>query len=164
VLQMVNHGLLSAALFLIAGWLAVTTGAERFEQLGGLARGRPILATMCVVVGVATLAVPGSSTFASEFLILLGAFERHWYLGTIAAASMVLSAMYMLRWVSAVLHDREGPAVGATRPPDLRSGALGAVLPLVVAVLALSFAPNVVTRRVDAPTKSLATGALEYLP
>jgi hypothetical protein len=72
--------------------------------------------------------------------------------------------MYMLRWVSAVLHDREGPAVGATRPPDLRSGALGAVLPLVVAVLALSFAPNVVTRRVDAPTKSLATGALEYLP
>ena len=77
-LQMVNHGLLSAALFLIAGWLAVTTGAERFDQLGGLARGRPILATICIIVGVATLAVPGSSTFASEFLILLGAFERHW--------------------------------------------------------------------------------------
>src|SRR5205085_4075332 len=120
-----------------------------FARLGGLARGRPVLATIAMVVGVATLAVPGSSSFASEFTILLGAFQRKAVVGVVASIAIVLAAMYMLRWISGVLHEREGDAVGQTRPPDLSSGALLAIVPLVLAVLVLSFYPYSVTSRVD---------------
>ena len=157
--QMVNHGLLSAALFLLAGWVAHTTGQDAFAHLGGLARGRPVLATIVIIVGVAALAVPGSSAFASEFLVLLGAFEAKAAVGVIASLAVVLAAMYMLRWISAILHDREGDAVGATNPPELRGGGFRAVIPLVAAVLALSFYPHAVTRRVDAPASQLAVPA-----
>jgi NADH-quinone oxidoreductase subunit M len=159
--QMVNHGLLSAALFLLAGWVMHTTGQDAFVRLGGMARGRPVLATVAIVIGVAALAVPGSSTFASEFLILLGAFEAKAVVGVVASLAIVLAAMYMLRWISALLHDREGVAVGDANPPELSSGALAAILPLVLAVLALSFYPFAVTDYVDASSAGLAVPAAE---
>jgi NADH-quinone oxidoreductase subunit M len=157
--QMVNHGLLSAALFLLAGWTAHTTGQDGFAHLGGMARGRPVLATIVIIVGVATLAVPGSSAFASEFLVLLGAFQAKAAVGVIASLTVILAAMYMLRWISAILHDREGDAVGATNPPELKGGGFAVVIPLVAAVLALSFYPHAVTKRVDASTARLAAPA-----
>jgi NADH-quinone oxidoreductase subunit M len=158
--QMVNHAILSCALFLLAGWLATQTGAETFDRLGGLARGRPILASTVLVAGVATLAVPGSATFASEFLILLGAFEESAILGAIASLAIVLAAMYMLRWISAVLHESRGSAVAATAgPSDLVSGGLLAIVPLVLAILALSFYPFAVTERIDPVTTSLPSPA-----
>ena len=92
---------------------------DGFAHLGGMARGRPVLATTVIIVGVATLAVPGSSAFASEFLVLLGAFQAKAAVGVIASLAVILAAMYMLRWISAILHDREGDAVGATNPPEL---------------------------------------------
>ena len=157
--QMVNHGLLSAALFLLAGWTAHATGQDAFARLGGLARGRPVLASIVIIVGVAALAVPGSSAFASEFLVLLGAFEAKAVVGVIASLAVVLAAMYMLRWISAILHDREGDAVGASNPPELRGGGFAVVIPLVAAVLALSFYPHAVTSRVDASASQLAVPA-----
>jgi NADH-quinone oxidoreductase subunit M len=162
--QMVNHAILSAALFFLAGWVAHETGAEPFRRLGGLARGRPVLATTVMIVGVAALAVPGSPLFASEFLILLGAFERVWWVGAIASLAIILAAMYMLRWISAILHDREGDAVGQQRPPDLTSGALVAILPLVAAVLALSFYPAAITKRAGPASANLARRAAAELP
>ncbi len=156
--QMVNHALISTALFLLAGWIEVTTGVGTFASLGGMARRRPVLATMTMIIGIAALAVPGSNLFASEFLILLGAFQRQWWLGAVASLAVVLAAMYMLRFISAVLHDRQGSAVAAQNPPDLLPSGRGSVaaydgmafIPLIVlvaAVLALSFYPNAVTER-----------------
>jgi NADH-quinone oxidoreductase subunit M len=112
-----------------------------------------------IIVGVAALAVPGSNAFASEFLVLLGAFQAKAAVGVIASLAVILAAMYMLRWISAILHDREGDAVGATNPPELKSGALAVVIPLVAAVLALSFYPHAVTKRVDSSTARLAAPA-----
>ena len=74
VLQSVNHGLISATLFLLAGAIERRTSTGSFDRLGGMARGRPALATMLMVTGVIALAVPGSSAFAGEFLILAGIF------------------------------------------------------------------------------------------
>ena len=157
--QMVNHGLLSAALFLLAGWTAHTTGQDGFAHLGGMARGRPVLATTVIIVGVATLAVPGSSAFASEFLVLIGAFQAKAAVGVIASLAVILAAMYMLRWISGILHDREGDAVGTTNPPELTGGGFAVVIPLVAAVLALSFYPHAVTKRVDSSAAKLAAPA-----
>jgi NADH-quinone oxidoreductase subunit M len=158
---MVNHALLSAALFLLVGWVERTVGSSDFAVLGGLARGRPVFATVVIVVGVCTLAVPGSSTFASEFLILLGAFQEQWWLGAIASIAVVLAAMYMLRWISAILHDREGVAVGEHRPREIAPGAFLAIVPLVAAVLVLSVYPFGFTDRVDPTTTVLTESAAQ---
>ncbi len=159
--QMVNHALVSAALFLIAGWLETQAGSGSFKSLGGLARGRPVLATVSLVVGMAALAVPGSSVFASEFLILLGAFEHQWWLGAIVSIGIVLAALYMLRWVSAILHEREGALVGTFNPPDLRKGALLAILPLVLVLTLLSIAPAQFTDRINDSTRALIVAATQ---
>ena len=78
VLQMVVHGLISTTLFLLAGGIERRTSTGEFVLLGGMARGRPALATMLMVTGVIALAVPGSAAFAGEFLILLGVFDEGW--------------------------------------------------------------------------------------
>jgi NADH-quinone oxidoreductase subunit M len=144
LLQMVNHGLISASLFLIAGCVERRTATGQFSALGGMARGRPILATVLITVGVIALAVPGSGAFAGEFLVLNGIFGRGWGWAVVGAVAMVLAAMYMLRAISAALHEEKGPAVH-DRQRDLRPAELGVLLPLVVTLLVLSFWPAGVT-------------------
>jgi NADH-quinone oxidoreductase subunit M len=146
--QMVNHGLLSVLLFLIAGVVEVHTGDGLFRRVGGLARGRPALSTIVMTAGIAALAVPGSALFASEFLVLLGAFRDWWLIGALASLAIVLSAMYMLRWISALLHDTPPePSVGLAGMRDLRWEA-AYLVPLIACVLALSVYPYAVTHRI----------------
>jgi NADH-quinone oxidoreductase subunit M len=140
VLQMVAHGLVSTALFLIAGTVERRTTTDQFALLGGMAKGRPALATLLVTLGVISLAVPGSASFAGEFLILAGAFQRHWWWAAIGAGAIVLAAMYMLRLISAVLHQARGSTV-SDEALDLRPGELALVVPLVAVLLTLSLWP-----------------------
>lgn len=145
VLQMVNHGLVSGAMFLLAGIVERRTGTGDVARLGGMARGRPVLATLLLVTGMIALAVPGSTTFAGEFLILTGVFSAGWAWTLVGAIAIVLAAMYALRFISAVLHDRKGEAVtDGTR--DLRLKELSFVLPLVGCLIALSIYPSIVSR------------------
>ena len=146
VLQMVNHGLISAVLFLLAGSIEARTGTGELPLLGGLARGRPALATVLMTTGVIALAVPGSTAFAGEFLILLGVFDQGWVWAAIGAGAIVLAAMYVLRLVSAVLHERIGSVV-EVRMPDLRAAELAVVVPLVACLLALSAWPAAISDR-----------------
>src|SRR2546430_11882118 len=94
------------------------------DRLGGMARGRPALATVLLTTGVISLAVPLSSAFAGEFLILAGVFQRGWGWALAGAVAIVLAAMYVLRLVSAVLHRADGPAVSDAaldlRPAEAR--------------------------------------------
>jgi NADH-quinone oxidoreductase subunit M len=140
VLQMVAHGLISTSLFLIAGTVERRTTTGEFRLLGGMARGRPALATLLMTVGVISLAVPGSASFAGEFLILAGVFQRAWWWSAIGAGAIVLAAMYMLRLISAVLHEARGSTV-VDEALDLRPGELALVVPLVGVLLALSVWP-----------------------
>jgi NADH-quinone oxidoreductase subunit M len=144
VLQMVNHGLISAALFLLAGTIERRTATGELALLGGMARGRPILATLLITTGVMALAVPGSSAFAAEFLVLNGIFAVGWGWAVVGAIAIVLAAMYMLRLVSAVLHEHVGSAV-PEQALDLRPAEIGLIVPLVAVLLALSFWPAAIT-------------------
>ncbi|MET0938668.1 MAG: NADH-quinone oxidoreductase subunit M [Gaiellaceae bacterium] len=144
VLQMVNHGLLSMTLFMLAGLIESRTGTGSFDRLGGMARGRPALATVLMVTGVVALAVPGSTAFAGEFLILTGVFDAGWGWAVVGAIAIVLAAMYMLRLISAVLHEHTGSAVSSDAR-DLRPVELAVVVPLVACLLALSAWPAAVT-------------------
>ena len=143
ILQSVNHGLISATLFLLAGSIERRAQTGEFVLLGGMAKGRPALATMLMATGVIALAVPGSSAFAGEFLILAGVFEHGWAWAAIGAGAIVLAAMYLLRLISAVLHERQGLAV-PDEALDLRPAELGILVPLVASLLALSAWPAAV--------------------
>jgi NADH-quinone oxidoreductase subunit M len=140
----VNHGLISATLFLLAGTIERRTTTGSFDRLGGMARGRPALATMLMVSGIIALAVPGSSAFAGEFLILLGVFNTGWGWAVAGATGIVLAAMYMLRLISAVLHRDQGSAVPEAAL-DLRPAELGILVPLVGCLLALSAWPAAIS-------------------
>ncbi|HEY3542048.1 MAG TPA: NADH-quinone oxidoreductase subunit M [Gaiellaceae bacterium] len=140
VLQMVAHGLVSTSLFLLAGTLERRTTTGQFALLGGMARGRPALATMLMTIGIISLAVPGSAAFAGEFLILAGAFQRAWWWAVIGGGAIVLAAMYMLRAISAVLHEARGSLV-QDEALDLRVGELALLVPLLGALLFLSAWP-----------------------
>jgi len=144
VLQIVNHALISSALFLLAGMVERRTSTGEFALLGGMARGRPALATVMLTTGVIALAVPLSTSFAGEFLILAGAFQQGWAWAVIGASGIVLAAMYVLRAISAVLHQDVGAAVPDSAL-DLRAGELAVVVPLVACLLALSAYPNLVS-------------------
>jgi len=144
VLQMVNHGLVSAVLFMLAGAVERRTATGQFDALGGMARGRPALATMLMITGVIALAVPGSTAFAGEFAILAGVFQTGWLYAVIGAVAIVLAAMYMVRLISAVLHRDVGPAV-TDAALDLRTGELAVLVPLVVILLVLSAWPDAIS-------------------
>ncbi len=147
VLQSVNHGLISATLFLLAGAIERRTSTGLFSRLGGMARGRPALATVLMATGVIALAVPGSSAFAGEFLILAGVFSSGWGWAVAGATGIVLAAMYMLRLISAVLHKEPGAAV-PDAALDLRPAELGILVPLVACLIALSAWPAAISDRV----------------
>ena len=147
ILQSVNHGILSATLFLVAGTIERRTSTGSFERLGGMARGRPALATVLMATGIIALAVPGSTAFAGEFLILAGIFGTGWGWAVVGALGMVLAAMYMLRLISAVLHTEPGPAVPEAAL-DLRPAELTILVPLVACLLALSAWPAGISDRV----------------
>ena len=144
VVQMVNHGLISATLFLLAGMVERRTTTGEFARLGGMARGRPALATMLMTTGIIALAVPFSSAFAGEFLILAGVLRRGWGWAVVGAVAIVLAAMYMLRLISAVLHREVGPSV-TDAALDLRPAELGITVPLVACLLALSAWPAAIS-------------------
>jgi NADH-quinone oxidoreductase subunit M len=162
VLQMVVHGLVSATLFLLAGCIERRTATGEFALLGGMARGRPALATLLMTTGVIALAVPGSSAFAGEFLVLAGALQQHWLYAVVGAAAIVLAAMYILRLISAVLHQEVGPAVPEAAL-DLRPGELAIVVPLVACLLALSVWPAAVSEH-SIPNSSSPTAWTGYGP
>lgn len=144
ILHSVSHGLVSAAMFLVAAMLIQRTGSDRFAELGGLAKGRPALATIVMVAGMLTLAVPGSANFAGEFAILAGVFAQGWGYAAAGAAAIVLAAMYTLRLISGVLHEGRGEAV-RDESLDLRLGELALVVPLVGILLALSVWPAAIS-------------------
>jgi NADH-quinone oxidoreductase subunit M len=146
VLQSVAHGLVSAALFLLAGMVELRTGTSAFAVLGGMARGRPLLATLLMTIGIIALAVPGAVTFAGEFLILGGIYGVGWGWAAVGAAAIVLAAMYMLRLISGVLHIARGFDVREDAP-DVRSVELALLVPLVALLLFLSAWPASISER-----------------
>jgi NADH-quinone oxidoreductase subunit M len=144
VLLSVAHALISASMFLLVGMVERRTGTGELDALGGMARGRPVLATVLITAGVIALAVPGSATFAGEFLIMAGVYDEGWGYAAMVALGIVLAAMYTLRLISAVLHVSPGPAV-RDEALDLRPGELALVLPLVACLLVLSAWPALVS-------------------
>jgi NADH-quinone oxidoreductase subunit M len=152
LLQMVNHGLVTAPMFFIVGALAARVGgSEDLREMGGLAFRAPVLASLFLIVALATLAMPGSSNFAGEFLILLGTFKANLAIAAIAFTGVVGSAVYALRIYIRSMHNRVGPRVASG---EIGLSEAAAIVPLVGVILVLAFYPQFGLRRSEPTLKA----------
>ena len=140
VLQSINHGLVVAPAFFVVALLGARAGgSEDVRDMGGIALRAPVLATMFLIVALANLAMPGSSNFAGEFLILLGVFEAKLVIAIVAFTGVVLASVYSLRLFVRAMHNRVGAGV-ASRDLTVRDGLV--LVPLVVAIIGLALYPQ----------------------
>jgi NADH-quinone oxidoreductase subunit M len=114
VLYMVNHGLATGLLFLAVGIVISRGGSRQIRDYGGLAAKAPLLAGVFLLAGLASLALPGTNSFVSEFLVLIGSFPREPVFTILATTGIVLAALYILLMYQRVFH---GPPRGVLAPP-----------------------------------------------
>ena len=146
ILQMVNHGLVVAPLFVIVAILHERTGTEDLRRMGGMATRAPILAALFLIVALATLAMPGSANFIGEFYILNGLFQAKIVFAIVAISGVAMSAYYALRLYQGTMHNRAADGV-ASREISLRDGLV--LAPLVLCILALALYPQLILHRTD---------------
>lgn len=147
VLQMVNHGLVVAAIFLIIAILFERARTEDLTRMGGLATRAPVLAALFLVVTLATLAMPGSANFIGEFYILNGAFQEKIAFAFVAAIGVALAAFYALRLYQRTMHNRLPEGV-ESREISARDGLV--LTPLVACIVALALWPGLILERGEA--------------
>ncbi|CAM5448131.1 NAD(P)H-quinone oxidoreductase chain 4 [Streptomyces alboniger] len=146
-LYMVNHGISTAALMLVAGFLISRRGSRLIADYGGVQKVAPVLAGTFLIGGLATLSLPGLAPFVSEFLVLVGTFARYPVIGIIATLGIVLAALYVLVLYQRTMTGPVKPEVAAM--PDLRVRELVVVAPLVVLLISSAVYPKPVTNIVD---------------
>ena len=156
-LYMFNHAFSTAALFLVAGWMASRRGSSTIADFGGLQRVTPIMAWAFFLAGMSSLALPGLSSFISEFLVLVGTFSRYPVAAIVATFGIVLAALYILIPVQKALH---GPTTaGNENLSDLNLREKIAIAPVMAIIIALGFFPapilNVINPAAEATISAL---------
>ena len=138
-LYMFNHAFSTAALFLVAGWMATRRGSSTIADFGGLQRITPIMAWSFFIAGLSSLALPGLSSFVSEFLVLVGTYTRYPFAAIIATFGIVLAALYILIPVQRALHGPTTP--GNENLKDLNLREKVAIAPVIAIIVVLGFYP-----------------------
>jgi NADH-quinone oxidoreductase subunit M len=162
VLQMVNHGLVVAPLFIIVALLAERSGTEDLRKMGGMAMRAPMLAALFLIVTLATLAMPGSANFIGEFYIVNGLFQAKIVFAFVAISGVALSAYYALRLYQRTMHNRKPEGI-ASREIGLRDGFV--LAPLVLCIIGLAFYPQLILHRTDRSVEaSVAAATKEPTP
>jgi NADH-quinone oxidoreductase subunit M len=139
ILYMFNHGFSTAALFLVAGWMISRRGSSTIADFGGLQRVTPVMAWTFFLAGMSSLALPGLSSFVSEFLVLVGTFTRYPVHAIIATFGIVLAALYILIPVQKALHGPTTP--GNENLKDLNLREKLAIAPVIAIIVILGFYP-----------------------
>lgn len=172
ILQMVNHGIIIAALFLIAAAIEARTEVRRLSEFGGLATRLPWLATAFLIASLAALGLPGLNSFSGEFLAFLGAFHVNWVYGAGATLVVIPAAWYMLRFFQGVMEGplpEAGPVAGAlARSPrtvvDMRWHEWLALIPLIALIIYLGVVPATMTTRTEAATQQIISATQQVTP
>jgi NADH-quinone oxidoreductase subunit M len=147
VIQMVNHGLSTGALFLIVGMLYERTHTRDLRKLGGLGRRIPVLAGFFLLVALSSLGLPGLNGFVGEFLILLGTFDASAAFAVIGALGVVLSAIYLLWAYQRAMHG-ELPAE-LENTPDVTARDYVVLIPVAAAIVAIGVFPKPLLERIE---------------
>ena len=151
VLQMVNHGITIAALFLIVGFIEARTGTRRLTDFGGLATRIPVMATVLLIASLSALGLPGLNSFAGEFLALLGVFRSSSIYGILGTAVIIPAAWYMMRFFQGIMEGprpTEGIVASLMRKGTLTDIELGEFIllsPLLFLIFYIGLQPNSIT-------------------
>ena len=153
LLQMVNHGVSTGALFLLVGMIYERCGTYKIVDLGGLQRPAPLLAAVFTVVMLSSIGLPGLNGFVGEFLVLLGAFVAHRWWAVVATAGVILAAVYLLWAYQRVFH---GPVSGANAEmSDLKWREALLMTPFLVAIVFMGVYPKPVIDRMEPAVDAL---------
>ncbi len=145
LIQMANHALVTVPLFFIVAAAAMRAGgSEKLADMGGIAFRAPVLATLALIVTLATLAMPGSANFIGEFNILLGLFDSKLPIAIIASLGVVGAAAYALRLYIRAMHNRVGAKVTSF---EIKRWEAVAIVPLVLLILVFAFYPQFALKR-----------------
>ena len=157
-LYMINHGFSTAALFLIAGWMISRRKSEQISDFGGLQRVTPIMAWSFFIAGMSSLALPGLSSFVSEFLVLIGTFERYPIPAIIGTIGIIFAALYILIPVQRALHGPTTP--GNENLTDLTLREKISIAPVIAIIIFFGFYPQPLLDVIN-PAASATLSALE---
>jgi NADH-quinone oxidoreductase subunit M len=153
VLQMVNHGLIIAVLFIVIGWIYERRKTWQVNELRGLQRVAPVMAGVFTVAMLATIGLPGLNGFVGEFLILAGTFLTHRWWAVVATGGVVLAALYLLWAYQQAFHHEPDEADAEVK--DLSWRELAVVAPLIAVIVFLGVYPKPVLDRITPSVTSL---------
>jgi NADH-quinone oxidoreductase subunit M len=153
VLQMVNHGLATGALFLLVGMVYERTHTRELDRMGGLASVMPWLMGAFLFTAFASAGLPGLNGFVGEFLVIAGTFAVSGWLGALAATAVVLAAIYLL-W------SYERMAFGPVREehrllPDVNLREVVVLAPVLALLVVFGVAPRLVTDRIEPSARAV---------
>jgi len=155
VLQMVNHGVSTGALFLLVGMIYERRHTRQIADLNGIQKVAPVFAAAFMVVMLSSIAVPGLNGFAGEFPILVGSFlTARWWV-VVGAAGVVLAALYLLWAYQRVFHGEPDEANAGFREISWREGLV--MLPFIVAIVFVGLFPKPMFDRIEPSVKQLVT-------
>jgi NADH-quinone oxidoreductase subunit M len=154
ILQMLNHGLSTGALFLIVGMLYERRHTRMIEDFGGLSRVMPIYAVFFMIVTLSSIGLPGLNGFVGEFLILLGTFKSNTIYAVFAALGVILAAVYMLRMFQRVMFG-EVTREENKKLKDLSLREIVVLLPLIFFIILIGVYPKPFLSKMDASVKHL---------
>jgi NADH-quinone oxidoreductase subunit M len=157
MLQMINHGISTGALFLIVGFIYERRHTRLITDFGGLSKQMPVFATIFMIVTFSSIGLPGTNGFVGEFLVLIGSFESELRWWTIVASSgVILSAVYMLWMFQRVMFgELDNPK--NQKLLDLNAREIGIMVPLIVMIFVMGIYPKPFIDKMDPAIKKLVT-------
>jgi NADH-quinone oxidoreductase subunit M len=147
LLQMVNHGLSTGALFLLVGMIYSRRHTREIAELGGLQKSAPLLAGFFMVVMLSSIGLPGLNGFVGEFLVLVGSFATLRWWTVVAVAGVVLAAVYLLWAYQRVFHGEPEGDNATMADLSLSEGAV--LVPVVALIVFLGVYPKPVLERME---------------
>jgi NADH-quinone oxidoreductase subunit M len=153
ILQMINHGIVTGALFLCVGMIYDRTHTRQIADYGGTASVMPVYAAFFMVFTLASIGLPGTNGFIGEFLIILGAFTTSKTLGVLAATGIIIGAGYMLWLYQRIFFVETNPKLKGHNDIDLRE--FLTLAPMIILVIWIGVYPNIFLSFMDASVQNL---------
>ncbi len=150
ILQAINHAITATGLFLVAGWLEKRLNSTSIGSTSGLALSTTRLCWLSLFFVLSAVALPGLNTFVSELLLLYGVFQSNMWLAALLGSTVILSVMYMLRWMHSLYF-----GICQSKSPDINSYDLAIAAPLVIAILWLGMYPHQALKYVEVAAQTI---------
>ena len=159
ILQMINHGIISAALFLCVGMIYERTHSREIKDYGGVARVAPVYSTLLALFCLAAAGFPGLNSFVGEFLIISGAFQTQAWLGVMAVWGVALGTAYLVWFYYRVVMGETNSGLEGLKL-ELNAREVATLAPLALLALCLGLYPELVLSYLRAPVAELLAGGV----